>query len=130
VKAWYRRNAGEYLAWRLGAAVEPSKGFEIWRGKDGKDSAVAWRCGTAWIVKSSTHLVGPLYLNSRKGYEIDNVFSGDYTPQMWWPIPGYQLRAPVTWSVLPGKAQSLEPKRWESVRDDGDGKTYTKWTAK
>ena len=129
VKAWYRRNAGEYLAWRLGAAVEPSKGFEIWRGKDGKDSAVVWRCGNAWLVKSSTHIVGSLYLNSRKGYEIDNVFSGDYTPQMWFPIPGYQLRAPVTWSVLPGKAQSLEPKRWESVRDDGEGKTYTKWTA-
>ena len=129
-KAWYRRNAGEYKAWRLGAAVEPSKGFEIWRGKDGKDSAVVWRCGNAWLVKSSTHLVGSLYLNSRKGYEIDNVFSGDYTAQMWFPIPGYQLRAPVTWSVLPGKAQSLEPKRWEAVKANGDGKTYTKWTAK
>jgi hypothetical protein len=127
VKAWYRRNAGEYLAWRLGAAIDPAKGFEIWRGKDGKNSAVVWRCCGAWIVKSSTHLVGPLYLNSRKGYEVDNVFSGDYSPQMWWPIEGYALRAPVTWSVLPGRAQSMEPKRWEAVRDDGDGTTYTKW---
>ena len=42
----------------------------------------------------------------------------------------HQLRAPVTWSVLPGKAQSLEPKRWEAVKANGDGKTYTKWTAK
>lgn len=128
-KAWYRRNAGEYKAWRLGAAIDPAKGFEIWRGTDGKNTAIAWRCCGAWLVKSSTHIIGSLYLNSRKGYEIDNVFSGDYTAQMWFPIPGYQLRAPVTWSVLPGGAQSLEPKRWEAVRDDGDGKTYTKWTA-
>ena len=70
-----------------------------------------------------------MLFRSRKGYEIDNVFSGDYTPQMWFPIPGYQLRAPVTWSVLPGKAQSMEPKRWETVQGNGEGKIYTKGTA-
>lgn len=128
-KAWYRRNAGEYLAWRLGAAIDPARGFEIWRGRDGKNAAVAWRCGTAWIVKSSTHLVGPLYLNSRKGYEIDNVFSGDYTPQMWWPIDGYALRAPVTWSTLPGRAMDMQAKRWEALQGNGEGKTYTNWRA-
>ena len=24
-------------------------------------------------------------------------------PQMWYPIDGYELRAPVTWSVMPGR---------------------------
>ena len=41
----------------------------------------------------------------------------------------HQLRAPVTWSVLPGKAQSMEPKRWETVQGNGEGKIYTKGTA-
>ncbi len=126
-KAWYRRNAGEYEAYMRGAPIDPAQGFEIWRGSAGKRNAVAWRCCGAWLVKTSTRLLGPLHLNGRHGYEIDNVFSGDYTPQMWWPIDGYALRAPVTWSTLPGRAQSMEPKRWEAVRDDGDGTTYTKW---
>ena len=127
-KAWYRRNAGEYEAWARGAVIDPANGFEIWRGSDGKNSAVAWRCCGAWLVKTSTRLLGPLHINGRHGYEIDNVFSGDYTAQMWWPIDGYALRAPVTWSTLPGRKMTLEPKRWEAVQGVGEGRTYTKWS--
>jgi len=29
------------------------------------------------------------------------VYCGPVTPQMWFPVPGYELLAPVTWSVLP-----------------------------
>ena len=124
-KAWYRRNAGEYKAWRLGAAIDPARGFEIWRGTDGKNTATAWRCCGAWCVSHSQKIIGTLYLNSRKGFEIDNIFCGDYSPQMWWPISGYQLRAPVTWSVLLGRKQQLAYKRWEVEQPNGDGKTYS-----
>lgn len=40
-------------------------------------------------------------LNVRVGYEIDNVFRDGV--QQWYPIPGYDLRAPLTYSVLPGR---------------------------
>ena len=127
-KAWYRRNAGEYEAYLRGAQIDPARGFEIWRGSDGNNSAVAWRCCGAWLVKTSTRLLGPLHINGRHGYEIDNVFSGDYTAQMWWPIDGYALRAPVTWSTLPGRKMTLESKRWEVAQGVGEGRTYTKWS--
>lgn len=129
-KAWYRRNGGEYRAWRMGAIVDPSQGIEIWRGSDGKTSAIVWRCGSVWLINASRHLIGSLHLHTRVGFELDNVFAGDYTPQMWWPIDGYQLRATVSYSTLPALGGiDLAPKRWEKVQPSGDGKTYTKWTA-
>lgn len=127
-RAWYRRNSGEYKAWRLGAEIDPANGFEIWRGEIGKTRVIVWQCSGAWLIKTSTRLIGPLCINARAGYEIDNVFSGDYTAQMWWPIDGYALRAPVTWSTLPGRKMTLEPKRWEAVQGVGEGRTYTKWS--
>ena len=127
-KAWYRRNAGEYEACARGAAIDPANGFEIWRGERGRTRVIVWQCSGAWIVKTSFRLVGDLAINTRRGYEIDNVFSGDYTAQMWWPIDGYALRAPVTWSTLPGRKMTLEPKRWEAVQGNGEGRTYTKWS--
>lgn len=30
-----------------------------------------------------------------------NVFSGDYYPQMWFPVDGYELKVPVTWNIIP-----------------------------
>jgi len=128
-RAWYRRNAGEYEACSRGAVIDPANGFEIWRGQKDRTRVIVWQCSGAWIVKTSFRLVGDLAINTRRGYEIDNVFSGDYTAQMWWPIDGYALRAPVTWSTLPGRAMTLEPKRWEVVQGAGEGRTYTKWRA-
>lgn len=116
-RAWYRRNSGEYKAWRLGAEIDPANGFEIWRGEIGKTRVIVWQCSGAWLIKTSTRLIGPLCINARAGYEIDNVFSGDYTPQMWWPVPGYELRAPVTSSTLPGRQMGMERKRWERPMD-------------
>ena len=112
-KAWYRRNAGEYEAWARGAVIDPANGFEIWRGERGRTRVIVWQCSGAWIVKTSTRIAGALCINTRRGYEIDNVFSGDYSPQMWWPVPGYELRAPVTWSTVPGRWMSMTRKRWE-----------------
>lgn len=101
-KAWYRRNGGEYLAWRLGLPIDAAIGFQKWQGSEGKTAVTVMRCGDAWIVKSTRKVIGRLQLKTRVGFEVDNVFSGPLTPQMWFPIEGHELRAPVTWSVLPG----------------------------
>ena len=39
-------------------------------------------------------------VEARIGYEIDNLWNG--TEQAWYPIAGHELRAPLTWSALPG----------------------------
>ena len=41
-------------------------------------------------------------VEARIGYEIDNLWNG--AEQAWYPIPGYELKAPLTWSVLPGRS--------------------------
>lgn len=126
-KAWYRRNAGEYCAWRVGAPVDPAQGLEIWRGSAGNTAVVAWRVSGAWIFNISRKVMGPLHLNTRVGYEVDNVFCGDQAPQMWWPIAGYELRAPVTSSTLPGGALDLSAKKWEAAHTVATERgTYTR----
>ena len=94
-RAWYRRNGGEYRAWSLGIALTPGSSCEQWTGSaSGALTATALRNGDAWLLKASQRLLGPLYLDTRVGYEVDNA-------RNWQPIAGYQLRAPLTWSVLP-----------------------------
>ena len=36
-------------------------------------------------------------------------------PQMWFPVPGYELKAPVTWSTVPGRRMDMQKKRWEKL---------------
>lgn len=100
-EAWYRRNGGEYLAWSKGQYVDPTKPVERWSGTDGRYTVSVVRCGEAWIIRTSYSLIGKLKWEGRYGFEADNVFSGPLAPQMWYPIPGYQLRAPVTWGGKP-----------------------------
>lgn len=95
-KAWYRRNAGEYRAWLLGAAVDPTKLVHKWES----DGVSARRHNGAWQLVATVPFFGPIKLKIRIGYEIDNVLRDDGT-QLWYPIPGHALQAPVTWSVLP-----------------------------
>lgn len=98
-KAWYRRNAGEYRAWRLGAPVDLSKGVQVWRG----NGSTVYRCGDAWqVIAQDKFLFIPIVV--RIGYEISNLWRESDGAQLWFPIPGADLRAPVTWSVLPGRA--------------------------
>lgn len=99
-KAWYRRNAGEFRAWELGEPVDLDEGVLVWEGYRGKTEVMVMRCGSAWLIKSTRTLFGPLRIKSRMGFEIDNVVT-QYGVQGWYPIAGYSLRAPVTWSVLP-----------------------------
>lgn len=102
-KAWYRRNAGEYRAWRLGLPVDTTTKLTVWTGEQGNTTVTVCRSGGAWLIKSSRKVLGRLHIKTRVGFEVDNVFSGQYDPQMWYPLPGVELRAPVTWSVLPGR---------------------------
>ena len=102
-KAWYRRNAGEYRAWRLGLPVDTTTKLAVWTGEQGNTAVTVCRSGGAWLIKSSRKVLGKLHIKTRVGFEVDNVFSGQYDPQMWYPLPGVELRAPVTWSVMPGR---------------------------
>lgn len=95
-KAWYRRNAGEYRAWRLGAPVDLTQPVQVWRG----NGATVRRHNGAWMLIARDKWLGLVPVCVRIGYEIDNVIGDDGT-QYWYPIPGCVLRAPVTWSVLP-----------------------------
>lgn len=98
-KAWYRRNAGEYRAWRLGVPVDLSTGVQVWRG----NGSTVYRCGDAWqVIAQDKLLFIPVVV--RVGYEISNLWRESDGAQLWFPIPGADLRAPVTWSVLPGRA--------------------------
>lgn len=124
-KAWYRRNGGEYRAWRVGANVDTSNNLEIWRGSNGKTDVIVTRCGDVWLINASSKIIGSLHLHTRVGFELDNVFCGDYTPQMWWPIKGFLLRATVTYGILPSfKGINLSPKRWEKLKVT-DSKSYS-----
>lgn len=93
-KAWYRRNAGEYRAWRLGVPVDLSN-VQVWHA----NGVAVYRCGGAWEIVAVRKLIGRLGVKVRVGFEIDNLFIGGV--QAWYPIAGHDLRAPVTWSVLP-----------------------------
>ena len=85
------------MAWRLGEVVLPEEYQEPWVGKGIK----VHRNNKAWIITGKTKLFGFLPVKIRVGFEIDNVFCGDYSPQMWFPIDGYELKAPVTYSIIP-----------------------------
>lgn len=96
-KSWYRRNGGEGRAWRLGEPVDPALYSPPWKG----NGITVHRHMGAWIITGRTKLWGFIPCKIRLGFEIDNVFSGDSAPQMWYPVEGYELKAPVTWSVIP-----------------------------
>ncbi len=102
-KAWYRRNGGEYEAWSRGMPVDTAQPVQRWAGQDGRLSVSVVRCGDAWVVNTRRKLAGSLCIEGRYGYEIDNVMCGDYAPQMWYPLPGYTLRAPVAWVTVPAR---------------------------
>lgn len=98
-KAWYRRNAGEHEAWSRGMPVDLANGAQVWRG----NGSTVYRCGDAWQVIARDKVFF-IPVSVRVGYEISNLWRESDGAQLWFPIPGADLRAPVTWSVLPGRA--------------------------
>lgn len=95
--AWYRRNAGEFKAWSLGKEVDLTYGVSVWR----KNGVTVYNCGDAWQVLASDKFLGIVPLAVRIGYEISNLWIESSNTQAWYPVPGYPLKAPVTWSVIP-----------------------------
>lgn len=102
-KMWYRRNSGEYLAYRRGLIVDASKGVQTFAGTKGRTTVKLWHSDNAWLILISIRIIGKYRINIRRGFEVANIFSGTTSPQAWFPIPGYDLMAPVTWSTLPSK---------------------------
>jgi hypothetical protein len=103
-KAWYRRNGGEYRAWRLGMPV--GEDSRRWTYHSDKLTVEVANSGDAWIINARRKLLGKLWWDTRCGFEVDNVFQrsvfdGVTIVQAWYPIPGHELRAPVTWSKVP-----------------------------
>lgn len=96
-KAWYRRNAGEHIAYELGTPVELSKPRK-WASND----VTVRKLGGAWQLDAKTKVLGLIPVKVRIGYEISNIVS-DEGVQKWYPLPGYSMKAPLTWSVIPGK---------------------------
>ena len=125
---WYRRNGGEYLAWERGQVIRPSEGFERWTGTQGSTQVIATRADGAWIIRASER-TGPFRVVTRVGFEVDNIYSGMYSPQAWFPIEGYELRGCATHSVLLGKELNLNPPNWgvELVQPTDRG-TYLSWS--
>lgn len=100
-KDWYRRNAGEGLAYSLGETVDTEEQLTRWIHESDDEIIHVCKSGKSWILLYERKLIGKIWLESRMGFECDNVFSGDYSPQMWYPIDGFELKAPCTWSTRP-----------------------------
>lgn len=101
-KGAIRRNGGEYEAWSRGMKVSLADYQKPWVSADG--TVKVFQNGNAWLIVAKGTWLGIIPTKMRLGYEIDNVLiEVDGKPtQGWIPLPGYELRAPVTWSVLPG----------------------------
>ena len=100
-RAWYLRNGGEHEAWRRGVTIDPAERVQRWSGEASGVAVQIVRCGDAWVITTQRSWFG-IPVRGRYGSEVDNLFTvaGE---QAWFPLPGYELRAPVTWSTLPGR---------------------------
>ena len=129
IKAQLRLNGGEGRAWRLGEKIDVANGFEIWRGATDEVDVKVFCASGAWLLLSTEPWYLGLRIARRIGFEIDNIFGGDDTPRRWFPIKGYELRAPVTSSVLPDQDRlDMSLKKWEKpyfVTDKETGNIYT-----
>ena len=96
IKAWYRRNAGEGLAYQRGEVVSLEDMSRTYKGSEGRISVTVSQSKDTWLMQVHIRLLGRIGLKARYGFEIDNVFAGERNVQAWFPIKGYDLKAPVT----------------------------------
>ena len=98
-KAWYRRNACEYMAWSKGMPIDPAMPMQEWT----ENGVTVLKCGRVWQAKGTLQILGPLRWKFDIGYEVGNVFAriNNRWVQSWYPLPGYELRACVCWVVYP-----------------------------
>lgn len=99
-KAWYRRNAGEYEAWSRGKPVNVANA-RAWHA----NGVSVYECDGAWQMIAQDKWLGFIPVTVRIGYEISNVWRESDGAQLWFPIPGHELRAPITWSIRPGSGR-------------------------
>ena len=101
-KAWYRRNGGEHEAWMRGWPVHSAATYQTWEGTRDRTWVRVHVCDGGWYVESRKTF-GPLVIVGQYGFEVGNVFHERPTGrvQAWYPLPGYELRATVTWSTIP-----------------------------
>lgn len=99
-KAWYRRNAGEFHVYSLGEMIDPHYAVRTFNYEDKSMKAMFLNSGVVWQAVIEKKLFWKLWTKTRVGYEIDNVIREDGV-QLWYPIEGYTLKAPVTKSTLP-----------------------------
>lgn len=102
-KAWYRRNGGEHEAWMRGWPVHSAATYQTWEGTRGRTWVRVHVCDGGWYVESRKTF-GPLVIVGQYGFEVGNVFHerpGNTRVQAWYPLPGYELRATITWSTIP-----------------------------
>ncbi|MFA5386813.1 MAG: hypothetical protein WC322_00240 [Candidatus Paceibacterota bacterium] len=101
-KAWYRRNGGEYEAWARGWPIDVNAPYQVWEGTQGRTQVTVQCCSGAWQVDVRKNY-GPIVIEGHYGFEISNVFTTINGPreQSWYPLPGYELRAPVCWATIP-----------------------------
>lgn len=99
-KLWYRRNAGENKALRLGMEV-PAVPPTYYEG----GGVRVVNSGAAWIIVFQKKVLGPFGFKIRAGFEIDNLWVRDSKTgavvQGWFPFDGEPLKAPVTYSKIP-----------------------------
>lgn len=98
VLAWYRRNGGAAEAYARGAVVFPEQ-CKSWEANGVK---VCYSLA-AWQVDAKDKWLGFIPVKVRIGYEISNAVNIEKQTPNWVPFVGRPLRAPVTWSVIPGK---------------------------
>lgn len=98
-KAWYRRNAGEYQAWRKGMPIDPATPVQVWTA----NGVTVLKCGDVWQAFGTLQVLGPLRWKFDIGYEVGNVFAkvGGKWVQSWYPLPTHELRACVCYVVYP-----------------------------
>ena len=97
--AWLRRNGGEREAWARGQPLPEGASLSRWRGQQGRWRAEVLHQGDAWQINAQYRLAGRWQLGWRLGFEIDNA-------QHAHPRPGFDRRAPVTWSLRPERTKA------------------------
>ena len=101
---WYRRNAGEGEAWIRGAAVGPMpQRPQVWKG----ENTLLLHSGDAWQLYHFKPWFGKWGLLTEIGHEISNVWNFKYDAQGHYPIPGYELRGPLSCTALPHKRPDI-----------------------
>lgn len=97
--AWLRSNGGEREAWARGQPLPEGASLYRWRGQQGRWRAEVLHQGDAWQINAQYRLAGRWQLGWRLGFEIDNA-------QHAHPRPGFDRRAPVTWSLRPERTKA------------------------